>query len=548
MTTDPVTRYDVFIQSAVREWRVLGPPVNPVVKTCFFNLTINPMKAIVLLLLITALSVKAQSTQQRVRQYRQAHETALLDEYRQFLAIPNVSADSVNIRKNARFIVQMMQQRGIAATLLEGTTPGTNPAVFGEVKVPGAKKTVVFYAHYDGQPVNPKQWAEGLQPFVPVFITAPVEQGGKIITTYKSGDPINPAWRLSGRGSADDKAGVMTILNGYDALVKNKLAPTVNLKFLFEGEEEVGSTHLGEIFTKHRDKLASDIWIIADGPRHVSGKRVVQFGVRGDVNMHLTVYGPKRPLHSGNYGNWAPNPAMRLVKLLASMKDDNDQVLIKGFYDDTEPLTASEKAALAKVPNMEASLKQELGIAQPDGNGMPFVELLMRPTLNINGMQSANVGAMAGNIIPTKAEAVLDLRLVRGNDVARQTGRVRDHIQAQGYHIIDREPTDADRQQYPKLIKITMGHGYNAQRTPLDLPIAQEVIAAVQTTSPDPIVISPSSGGSLPLYLFEKVLKASVVSVPVVNYDNNQHAENENVTVQYLWEGIEIMAALMTLN
>ncbi len=506
------------------------------------------MKPIVLLLLITALSVKAQSTQQRVRQYRQAHETTLLDEYRQFLAIPNVSADSANIRKNASFIVQMMQQRGIAATLLEGTTPGTNPAVFGEVKVPGAKKTVVFYAHYDGQPVNPKQWAEGLQPFMPVFITAPVEQGGKIITTYKSGDHINPAWRLSGRGSADDKAGVMTILNGYDALVKSKLAPTVNLKFLFEGEEEVGSTHLGEIFTRHRDKLASDIWIIADGPRHVSGKRVVQFGVRGDVNMHLTVYGPKRPLHSGNYGNWAPNPAMRLVKLLASMKDDNDQVLIKGFYDDTEPLTASEKAALAKVPNMEASLKQELGIAQPDGNGMPFVELLMRPTLNINGMQSANVGAMAGNIIPTKAEAVLDLRLVRGNDVARQTGRVRDHIQAQGYHIIDREPTDADRQQYPKLIKITMGHGYNAQRTPLDLPIAQEVIAAVQTTSPDPIVISPSSGGSLPLYLFEKVLKASVVSVPVVNYDNNQHAENENVSVQYLWEGIEIMAALMTLR
>lgn len=506
------------------------------------------MKSILLLTLITTLSVSAQSTQQRVRQYRQAHETALLDEYRQFLAIPNVSADSANIRKNAQFIVQMMQKRGITATLLDGSTPGTNPAVFGEVKVPGAKKTIVFYAHYDGQPVNPKQWAEGLQPFVPVFITAPAEQGGKIITTYKSGDPINPAWRLSGRGSADDKAGVMTILNGYDALVKSNLAPTVNLKFLFEGEEEVGSTHLGEIFTKHRDKLASDIWIIADGPRHVSGKRVVQFGVRGDVNMHLTVYGPKRPLHSGNYGNWAPNPALRLVKLLGSMKDDNDQVLIKGFYDDVEPLTASEKAALAKIPNMEASLKQELGIAQPDGNGKPFVELLMRPTLNINGIQSANVGAMAGNIIPSKAEAVLDLRLVRGNDVARQTGRVMDHIRAQGYHIIDHEPTDADRQQYPKLIKITMGHGYNAQRTPLDLPIAQEVIAAVQTTSPDPIVVSPSSGGSLPLYLFEKVLKANVVSVPVVNYDNNQHAENENVSVQYLWEGIEIMAALMLIN
>ena len=471
-----------------------------------------------------------------------------MDEYQRFVSIPNVSADSANIRKNAAFILQMMQERGITGTLLEGPIAGKNPVVFGEVKVPGAKKTLVFYAHYDGQPVNPKQWAEGLQPFVPVFITAPIEQGGKIVTTYKSGDPIDPNWRLTGRGSADDKAGVMTILNAYDALVKTKNAPTVNVKFFFESEEEIGSAHLGEIFSKYRDKLASDLWIIADGPRHVSGKPVVQFGVRGDANMYLTVYGAKRPLHSGNYGNWAPNPALRLAKLLASMKDDNDQVLVKGFYDDVVPLTASEKQALTKIPNMEAALKQELGITQPDGNGTPFVELLMRPTLNINGMQSANVGAMAGNIIPTKAEAVLDLRLVRGNDAHRQVERVKDHIRAQGYHVLDHEPTDAERMQYPKLIKITAGHGYNAQRTPMDLPIAQEVIAAVQSTTPDPIVLSPSSGGSLPLYVFEQVLKANVVSVPVVNYDNNQHAENENMKVQYLWEGIEIMAAIMRLK
>lgn len=503
---------------------------------------------VLLISLFVSIVGSAQSVQDNVRQYRQAHETALMDEYRQLLSIPNVSADAANIRKNAEFIRQMMQQRGIQATLLEGPTPGTNPAVFGEVRVPGATKTIVFYAHYDGQPVNPKQWSTGLDPFVPVFITAPTEQGGKIITTYKSGDAIDPNWRLSGRGSADDKAGVMTILNAYEALAKSGIAPTVNLKFFFEGEEEVGSTHLGELFEKHRDKLASDLWIIADGPRHVSGKRIVQFGVRGDVNVFLTVYGPKRPLHSGNYGNWAPNPAMKLVKLLASMKDDNDRVLIKGFYDDVVPLTASEKQALAKIPNMEATLKQELGIAQPDGNGIPFVELLMQPTLNINGIQSANVGAIAGNIIPTKAEAVLDLRLVRGNDVARQVGRLTDHIKAQGFHVLDHEPTDAERQQYPKLIKVEAKHGYNAQRTPMDLPIAKDVIAAVQTTSPEPIVLSPSSGGSLPLYLFDKVLNVNVLSVPVVNYDNNQHAENENVKVQYLWEGIEIMAAIMHLK
>ena len=507
-----------------------------------------PLKFTLIIALLAAFSAQSQSALQRIRQYRQAHETALMDEYQRFVSIPNVSADSAAIRKNAAFILQMMQNRGISGTLLEGPVPGKNPAVFGEINVPGAKKTIIFYAHYDGQPVNPKQWAEGLQPFVPVFITAPVEQGGKIVTGYKSGDSINPNWRLTGRGSADDKAGVMTILNAYDALVKTKMAPTVNLKFFFESEEEVGSAHLADIFTKYRGKLASDLWIIADGPRHVSGKPVVQFGVRGDVNMHLTVYGPKRPLHSGNYGNWAPNPAMRLVNLLASMKDDNDRVLIDGFYDDVVPLTASEKQALAKIPDMEAALKQELGIARPDGNGTPFVELLMRPTLNINGIQSANVGTLAGNIIPAKAEAVLDLRLVRGNDVARQINRVKNHIQGQGYHILDREPTDNERMQYPKLIKLTVGHGYNAQRTPMDLPIAQSVIAAVQSTTPNPIILSPSSGGSLPLYVFENVLKANVISVPVVNYDNNQHAENENVKVQYLWEGIDIMASIMLIN
>ncbi|MFD2569162.1 M20/M25/M40 family metallo-hydrolase [Spirosoma soli] len=496
----------------------------------------------------TTVTASAQTPLQRVQAYRKAHETTLMNEYWQFLAIPNVSADSVNIRRNAAFILQMMQQRGIPAQLLDGTRPGITPAVFGEVRVPGATKTLTFYAHYDGQPVNPKQWAEGLEPFKPVFITAPVEQGGTIVTTYKAGEFIDPSWRLAGRGSADDKAGVMTILNAYDALVKSNIKLTANLKFFFEGEEEVGSTHLGDIFQKHQDKLKSDLWIIADGPRHVSGKKLVQFGVRGDVNLYLTVFGPKRPLHSGNYGNWAPNPAQRLVSLLASMKDDEGRVLIEGFYDDVTPLTDREKQAMAAVPNMEAALKKELGIARPDGGGASFMDLMMIPTLNINGLQSANVGAMAGNIIPTKAEAVLDLRMVRGNEVSRQIERVKDHIRSRGYHIIDREPTDAERQQHPKLIMIKAATGYNAQRTSMDLPIAQEVIKAVQTTSADPIVLLPSAGGSLPLYLFEKVLKANVVSVPVVNYDNNQHAENENVKVQYLWEGIDMMAAIMLIR
>jgi acetylornithine deacetylase/succinyl-diaminopimelate desuccinylase-like protein len=229
-------------------------------------------------------------------------------------------------------------------------TPNVNPVVFGEIKVPGAKYTLSFYAHYDGQPVNPAKWTGGLQPFEPLFIDKPVEQGGKIISV--SGN-ISPEYRLAGRGSADDKAGVMTILNAYDALMKTGVTLTHNIKFFFEGEEELGSTHLDEIFKKNKEKLQTDLWVIIDGPRHVSGKKMISFGVRGDVNMNLTVYGPKRPLHSGNYGNWAPNPALSLVQLLASMKDDKGHILVEGYYDDVIPFLPMKKKRWQKFQTLK---------------------------------------------------------------------------------------------------------------------------------------------------------------------------------------------------
>src|SRR6187431_2676117 len=492
----------------------------------------------------TGLTSVSQTVQEKINGFRKENDAKIIDEYIKFVSIPNVTRDTSNILRNAAFIKMMMEQRGIKAELLDGTTPKVNPVVFGEVKVPGAKTTLSFYAHYDGQPVNPAKWTGGLQPFEPVFIDKPIEQGGKIL---KELDSIYPELRLTGRGSADDKAGVMTILNAYEALVKTGIALKHNIKFFFEGEEELGSTHLDEIFKKNKEKLQTDLWIIIDGPRHVSGKKMISFGVRGDVNMNLTVYGPKRPLHSGNYGNWAPNPALSLVQLLASMKDDKGHILVEGYYEDVIPLSAKEKDALLKVPNIEETLKKELGIAEPEGDGRSFLELLHLPTLNINGIKSADVGDLGANIIPTKAEAMLDLRLVLGNEVDKQINKVVKHIEKNGFHVIDHEPTDEERLKYVKLIKVTRGIGYPAQRTSFDLSIAQSMVKAVQTTVDYPVILLPSMGGSLPLYLFEKTLNAKLISVPVVNYDNNQHAENENVQLKYLWEGIETIAAIMLM-
>jgi acetylornithine deacetylase/succinyl-diaminopimelate desuccinylase-like protein len=483
-----------------------------------------------------------------VRDYRRANEHRILREFVELLSIPNVASDSENIRRNAARLVEMMTARGLKPRLLEAATPNTPPAVYGEWTTPGATRTVVFYAHYDGQPTDPRKWT-GTQPWEPALRSAPFEKGGTILPMPAEGEALNPEWRLYARSSSDDKAGVISILTAFDALRAKSVSPTVNLKFFFEGEEEAGSPHLVEILSRHRGLLAADAWVICDGPVHQSGRKQVVFGVRGDTNVEVTVYGPRRPLHSGHYGNWAPNPAMILARLLASMKDERGRVTIKGWYDDVEPLGEAERRALAEAPAYDEELKKELGINRPEGAGRPLVELINEPSLNVNGLTSAETGALARNVIPTTAVAALDLRLVRGNDHRRQVERLRAHIRAQGFHVTDREPTDEERRAHPLVAKfVHEPGGYNAERTPMDLPVARAVVAAVQSTSEQKIVLMPTLGGSLPLSLIRESLGAPTLTVPVANYDNNQHAENENIRLQNLWDGIETYAALMTMN
>lgn len=391
-------------------------------------------------------------------------------------------------------------------------------------------------------------WAKELDPFLPKLFTNKIGADSKAVDL-----PLQEAyggeWRMYARGASDDKAGVMAILTAYEALQKNGIKPGVNLKFFFEGEEEAGSPHLTEILQKYKSLLQSDLWIVCDGPVDQSGKKQIAFGVRGDAHVDMTVYASKKLLHSGHYGNWAPNPALMLAKLLASMKDDNGRVLVKGFYDDVIPLGAAEKKALAEVPSVDEQMKYELGISAVENPALQLVEAINLPSLNINGMQSGNVGAMASNQIPTFATAVLDLRLVLGNDWKRQQQKVIEHIKEQGFYVTDHEPTDEERKKYGKLIKVVPGEdGYNAQRTSMDLPIIKKVIAAVQSTSKDQVVLQPTMGGSLPLFLFEKYLGANTISVPIANHDNNQHAENENIRLRNLFEGIETMGALMLLK
>ena len=506
------------------------------------------LTAFLMLLLAARFSFCQSAETFKVREFRSKNENAIISEFVSFLAIPNVASDTMNIKKNAAFIMDMMSKRGIdKVQLLHPQTQGAAPSVYGEVLVPGAKQTIIFYAHYDGQPVNAAQWAKGLQPFVPNLFTGSLETGQPV--PFPSLGNYDPQWRIYARGASDDKAGVAAILNAYDAIVKTGMQLKSNIKFFFEGEEEAGSPHLNEILQKHFSLLQSDLWIICDGPVHQSGKKIIAFGVRGDAHLDLTVYASKRPLHSGHYGNWAPNPAMMLVKLLASMKDENGRVTIKGFYNDVQPLSATEMKALKEVPSVDEQMKNELGIIATEMKGKSLAESINLPSLNINGIASANVGKQASNVIPTTATAVLDLRLVLGNDWEKQQQKVISHIRLQGYTVIDHEPTEQERKKYPKLIKVLAGKdGYNAQRTSMTLPVTKKVIDAVKSTTDDQVVLMPTVGGSLPLFIFEKYLKAKTLTVSIANHDNNQHAENENIRLLNFWNGIETMAALMMMK
>jgi acetylornithine deacetylase/succinyl-diaminopimelate desuccinylase-like protein len=397
--------------------------------------------------------------------------------------------------------------------------------------------------------VNPEKWHPSIKPYQPVLLDQSIEKSGKSIAFPANGQAFNPEWRISCRSSSDDKAGVMTIINAYDALVKTGVKLNNNIKFFFEGEEEIGSLHLAEILEKHKDLLKADLWLIGDGPVHQSGLPMIDFGVRGDVNVDLTVYGPKRPLHSGHYGNWAPNPCLIMSKLLASMKDEDGKVNIKGYYDDVIPFTTSEKLAFSAIPNVDAQMKKELGINKPEGGGKTLFETFEWPSLNINGIRCADVEDNASNVITTESKATLDLRQVLGTDYLKQVDLLRKHIIDEGFLVLDRAPTDEERLQYPKIVKFNMVNGgYNAQRTPIDLPISQQVIKAVQSATNKQLILEPTSGGSLPLYLFEKHLNAKVINLCLVNHDNNQHSENENVRLQNLWDSIAQLAAIMIMD
>lgn len=482
---------------------------------------------------------------QEIRAYRMDNEERVVRELTEFLSLPNVASDTPNIQRNAQRLVEMLEARGIETHLLP--IAGRGPVVFGKLDAHYATRTVMFYAHYDGQPVDPAAWTDGA-PFTPVLRDNSIESGGKKIPfpAAARGKPARYGddWRIYARSASDDKSPIVMLLAALDALRARQIPLAVNLKVIFEGEEEAGSGHLHETLERHKNLLGADVLLTGDGPVHQSGRPLVFFGNRGEIGIDLTVYGPVRALHSGHYGNWAPNPAMELAQLLTSMKDANGHVLIAGYYDDVAPLSTIEKQALEKMPDNDAELARELQFGKADGGGKKLVELLQEPSLNIRGMRSANVGDKATNIVPDKAEASLDARLVQGEAPQKKFEQIAEHIRRQGYYVVDHEPTAEERRTHAKIAKVIYEGGYRAAHTRMDLPVSQAVVRVIQEASGGAAVVAPTLGGSVPMYIFED-LGLNYIGVPIVNYDNHQHSSDENVRLGHLWRGMEIYGAIL---
>jgi acetylornithine deacetylase/succinyl-diaminopimelate desuccinylase-like protein len=477
------------------------------------------------------------------RGYRERHAARIVRDFSELLSLPNVATDTAGIRRNADYLQRALSARGVRAELLE--LPGASPVVFGRLDVPGATRTIALYVHYDGQPADTSGWTFG--PWIPTLTTGALEAGGTRRPLPADGEPVDPEWRLYARSSGDDKAPLGALLPVLDAFREARVTPTSNLVFFLEGEEEAGSPNLPRYLERYRDRLADvDVWLFLDGPVHQSGRPLIAFGARGVTGIELTVYGANRSLHSGHYGNWAPVPGERLARLLASMEDSTGRVVIEGFYDGVEPLGPAERAALRALPDYDAALKRELGLARVEGEPATLAERLLEPSLIVQGLASAGVGPLARNVIPATATANLGVRLVKGNDPERMLDLIEAHIRRQGFHIVRQEPDLETRLRYPLIARVERLGGYPAARARMDAPLVRDVVAAARRVSGEELVLLPGMGGSLPLYLFTGG-GAQVLVVPVANYDDNQHAPDENLRLGNLWYAIDLYGALLTM-
>lgn len=417
---------------------------------------------------------------------------------------PSVSAHNDGVRECARLLVDLLAEIGASGRICE--TKG-QPAVFAELKSPNKDAlTVLFYGHYDVQPPEPlDEW------FSPPF------------------EPTVRDGRLYGRGTADDKGQLIAHLLAVKSFLALDNGIPINAKFIFDGEEESGSPNLADFVENNREMLKADVVYASDGAMHDFKTPSVLLGHRGVMSFEVEIETAGRDNHSGNKGGVIKNAAWEMVRLLSTMIDKNDFVTIEGFYDDVMPVSSVNQALIDKLPFDKRAVAEAFSVSEIVYDKNEFYKRIMfLPTLTINGISSGYTGRGTKTIIPCRANAKFDVRLVIDQDGKKVFEKIKRHI--------EKECPGA---------RVT----YNSQMLPSytspEHPAIKAVIAAVRKVYETEPVITPLTGGSLPAYVWTKILGIPSIGVPYANPDSYNHSPNENLVIDNFYKGIHASAQVI---
>lgn len=417
---------------------------------------------------------------------------------------PSISAQNIGIAEVGAILLEMLQGMGMEARSIP--TEG-HPMILGRLGDDPDKLTVLFYGHYDVQPPEPlEEWKS--PPFEPA-----IRDG-----------------RIWARGIGDNKGQHFAQLMAIESWLKVHGALPCNIIFLLEGEEEIGSPRIADFVRAHADELKADLVITSDGPLHVTGAPIIVFGVRGMASFELQVRTANRDAHSGNFGGVMPNAIWTLVHLLGTMKDAEGRITIDGLQDAVLPPTAMERDAIAALPDNRQAVLDEIGIQRIDAPlDRGFNERLMfHPTLTINGLHGGYGGQGTKSVLPCTAVAKCDIRLVESMTVDQVFDAVEAHV----------------ARHAPEVTFIRHG-GMQPSKTPMESPFTPALIKAIEDARGVTPYLYPSLGGSLPDYVFTKILGLPAFVVPYANADEANHAPNENLEIGLFHAGIRTGAAMI---
>lgn len=441
---------------------------------------------------------------QSVHDFIEEERAYALETWKNLVRIPSVAAKNMGVEECCGALVKMLEELGVKTQVLP--TKGS-PVVFGELPCskPNAK-TIMFYGHYDVQPPDPlEEW--NTQPFEPTEVDG----------------------RLYGRGTADNKGQFLAHILALRAYLRTNTELPVNVKFFLEGEEENGSKNILDCIVPHKDLLKCDLVYNADGGLQPDGRPYIQFGVRGMLQATLELTTATRDNHSGKSGGTIPSAAWEMVKFLNTLIDENGNCAIKGFYDDVVPPTAYDMHLIDLLDFNKEEQKAVTGAKEIKLNKNDFfLNMMFRPTFNINGLNSGYTGVGYRTIVPGYAIAKLDFRLVEAQDPEDICKKLMAHVNK---HCPD--------------MKVTIGSHLLPSKTPPDLPVSQAVIRAVGRAYRKQPVVMSSTGATNPEYVFTKIAGLSSVCVPYANADECNHAPNENMDIELFFKGIHASAEVM---